>query len=39
MLICDNLNTHVSAAMRVLAAARNWLDVTQWPAVPSGHLM
>ena len=32
VLIWDNLNTHVSAAMRKLAASRDWLHVIQLPA-------
>jgi putative transposase len=28
----DNLNTHVSAAMRELIAARDWLRVIRLPA-------
>jgi len=32
VLIWDNLNTHVSAAMRQLAAGRDWLHVIQLPA-------
>ncbi|WP_238020140.1 transposase [Dactylosporangium sp. AC04546] len=32
VVIWDNLNTHVSAAMRELAAARDWLHVIQLPA-------
>jgi putative transposase len=32
MLIWDNLNTHISAAMRDLAATRDWLHVIQLPA-------
>jgi putative transposase len=36
VLIWDNLNTHVSAAMRELAAARDWLYVIQLPAYAPG---
>jgi transposase len=32
VLIWDNLNTHVSAAMRQLIAARDWLHVIRLPA-------
>lgn len=32
VLIWDNLNTHVSAAMRELIAARDWLHVIRLPA-------
>lgn len=32
VLIWDNLNTHTSAAMRELIAARDWLDVIRLPA-------
>jgi hypothetical protein len=32
VVIWDNLNTHVSAAMRELAASRDWLHVIQLPA-------
>jgi transposase len=32
VLIWDNLNTHVSAAMRALIAARDWLHVIRLPA-------
>lgn len=32
VLIWDNLNTHVSTAMRELAATRDWLHVIQLPA-------
>jgi putative transposase len=32
VLIWDNLNTHTSAAMRELIAARDWLHVIQLPA-------
>jgi putative transposase len=32
VVIWDNLNTHVSAAMRDLAASRDWLHVIQLPA-------
>ena len=32
MLIWDNLNTHISAAMRELIAARDWLHVIRLPA-------
>jgi putative transposase len=32
VLVWDNLNTHVSRAMRELAAARDWLTVFQLPA-------
>ncbi|MFD0203370.1 transposase [Saccharothrix carnea] len=32
MVIWDNLNTHISAAMRDLAAKRDWLHVIQLPA-------
>ncbi|QUQ64788.1 IS630 family transposase [Kutzneria sp. CA-103260] len=32
VLIWDNLNTHVSAAMRELVAARDWLHVIRLPA-------
>jgi len=35
VLVWDNLNTHVSAAMAELVAARPWLTVFQLP--PSGH--
>jgi DDE superfamily endonuclease len=31
VLVWDNLNTHVSAAMTELIAARNWLTVCQLP--------
>jgi DDE superfamily endonuclease len=31
VLVWDNLNTHVSRAMRELAAARDWLTVFQLP--------
>lgn len=32
VLIWDNLNTHISAAMRTLIAAREWLHVIRLPA-------
>jgi transposase len=32
VVIWDNLNTHVSAAMRELIAAREWLHVIRLPA-------
>jgi len=32
VLIWDNLNVHVSAAMRELIAGRDWLHVIQLPA-------
>jgi len=32
VLIWDNLNTHLSLAMRKLIAARHWLHVIQLPA-------
>jgi hypothetical protein len=32
VLVWDNLNTHISAAMAELAAARDWLTVFQLPA-------
>jgi len=32
VVIWDNLNTHVSAVMRELAAARDWLQVIQLPS-------
>jgi putative transposase len=32
VLIWDNLNTHVSAVMRELIAARDWLHVIRLPA-------
>jgi putative transposase len=32
VLIWDNLNTHISAAMRTLIAARDWLHVIRLPA-------
>ena len=32
MLVWDNLNTHVSRAVRRLVAARDWLTVFQLPA-------
>jgi hypothetical protein len=35
VLVWDNLNTHVSAAMTELAAARDWLTVCQVP--PYAH--
>ena len=35
MVIWDNLNTHVSAAMKELIAARDWLTVYQLP--PYAH--
>ncbi|TVZ00029.1 transposase [Trebonia kvetii] len=35
VLIWDNLNTHVSRAMRELIAARDWLTVYQLPAYAS----
>ena len=31
-MIWDNLNTHISAAMRELIAARDWLHVIRLPA-------
>ena len=31
VLVWDNLNTHVSRAMRELVAARSWLTVYQLP--------
>jgi DDE superfamily endonuclease len=35
VLVWDNLNTHISAAMKVLVAARDWLTVFQLP--PYAH--
>jgi transposase len=35
VLVWDNLNTHVSRAMRELVAARDWLTVYQLPAYAS----
>jgi transposase len=35
VLVWDNLNTHVSKAMRRLVAARDWLTVFQLPAYAS----
>jgi transposase len=35
VLVWDNLNTHVSKAMRELIAARDWLTVFQLPAYAS----
>jgi transposase len=35
VLVWDNLNTHVSKAMRELVAARDWLTVRQLPAYAS----
>jgi transposase len=35
VLVWDNLNTHVSKAMRELAAARDWLTVFQLPPYAS----
>ena len=35
VLVWDNLNTHVSRAMRELAAARDWLTVFQLPSYAS----
>ena len=35
MVVWDNLNTHVSAAMTELIAARDWLTVCQLP--PYAH--
>jgi putative transposase len=35
VLVWDNLNTHVSRAMRELIAARDWLTVFQLPAYAS----
>ena len=35
MVVWDNLNTHVSAAMTELIAARDWLTVFQLP--PYAH--
>jgi hypothetical protein len=35
VLVWDNLNTHVSKAMRELVAARDWLTVFQLPAYAS----
>jgi putative transposase len=32
MLVWDNLNTHVSAAMRQMIGARDWLRVIRLPA-------
>lgn len=32
VLVWDNLNTHISAAMRALIAARDWLQVIRLPA-------
>jgi transposase len=32
VLVWDNLNTHISAAMREMIAARNWLHVIRLPA-------
>ncbi|WP_245730338.1 transposase [Micromonospora pallida] len=32
VLVWDNLNTHISAAMRGLIAARDWLTVIRLPA-------
>ena len=34
VLVWDNLNTHVSRAMRELVAARDWLTVFQLPVEP-----
>jgi transposase len=36
VLVWDNLNTHVSRAMRKLIAARDWLTVFQLPPCASG---
>ena len=35
VLVWDNLNTHVSGAMRELIAARDWLTVFQLPSYAS----
>jgi DDE superfamily endonuclease len=35
VLVWDNLNTHVSRAMRELVTARPWLTVYQLPPYPS----
>jgi transposase len=35
VVVWDNLNTHVSKAMRELVAARDWLTVFQLPAYAS----
>jgi hypothetical protein len=35
VLVCDNLNTHTSRAMRELIAARDWLTVYQLPSYAS----
>jgi hypothetical protein len=32
VLVWDNLNTHISAVMKRLIAARSWLTVFQLPA-------
>ncbi|MCW3819511.1 transposase [Micromonospora sp. DR5-3] len=32
VLVWDNLNTHISAAMRQMIAARDWLHVIRLPA-------
>jgi putative transposase len=32
VVIWDNLNTHISAAMRRLIAARDWLHIIRLPA-------
>lgn len=32
MLVWDNLNTHISAAMRQMIAGRDWLTVIRLPA-------
>jgi hypothetical protein len=39
VLVWDNLNTHVSRAMRDLVAARSWLTVSQLALRPclTGH--
>jgi len=39
VLIWDDLNTHLSVAMRQLAAGRDWLHVIQLPAyAPTSRL-
>jgi hypothetical protein len=35
VVVWDNLNSHVSAAMAELAAARDWLTVCQLPPTPT----
>ncbi len=37
VVVRDNLNTHVSAAMGELVAARDWLTVVQLPPYAHGH--